>query len=131
MAAESGTVTPSGSDRAALVLQERIGWLGVELDRRTGLPTALLASNGARRHPLRVAATLLIEGDEVDRDPFGLAYANTRDLSDFRLNSPDIAREFAGDEETFVVATAVEGWQVWWEYRFRARSPRLEIQIVL
>ena len=83
------------------------------------------------RFPLRWTVTLVTEGDEVERDPFGLAYANTVDLSDFTLASRMVTHDFEGSDELFTVSTAVEGWQVDWEYRFRLSAPRLEIQVIL
>lgn len=121
---------PDRSDPEAIVLWERTGRLGIELDGQTGLPTAML-TKGGHRLPLRLSATLVTEGDEVDRDPFGLAYANTTDLFRFTLSDRDIPHELAGYDEVYTVSTAVEGWNVDWEYRFRGSSPRLELQVVL
>jgi hypothetical protein len=116
---------------ASIALWERTRRIGVEIDRETGLPAALLTGNGARRLPLALSATLVTEGDEIDRHPFGLAYANTVDLASFHLASDRVTRDFAGYDEVYTVATAVEGWRVDWEYRFRGSAPRLEIQVVL
>ncbi|HYH13075.1 MAG TPA: hypothetical protein VD789_12025, partial [Thermomicrobiales bacterium] len=122
---------PDQESTETLVLWERTGRLAIELDGQTGLPTAMLTNAGARRLPLRLSAMLVTEGDEVDRDPFGLAYANTTDLSRFTLASRTIPHELAGYDELYTVSTSVEGWGVDWEYRFRGSSPRLELQVVL
>lgn len=131
MAAEQ-IITPSrpGEDQA-LTLWNSIRSLGIELDPLTGLMRALLADSGARRRSLSLAATLITEGAEVDRDPFGLAYANTIDLSDVRLLSAEITHDFAGNEEVFTVETGIDGWEALWEYRIRTGTPRLELQVVL
>lgn len=121
-------------DATDLTLWDRTHRIGIELDDQTGLPRALLASGASgdgRRHPLQWSVTLVTEEDEVEREPYGLAYANTVDLSDFALASRKIPHEFAGNDELFRVFTAVEGWEVEWEYRFRTSSPRLEVQIIL
>lgn len=131
MATESDTAASMPQEQDVLVLWERTCALGVEIDPQTGLMRALLLRNGERCHPLRMSAMLSTEGDEVDRDPFGLAYANTIDLSDFALASQEIQHEFAGYDEIFTVSTTVEGWDVAWDYRFRGSSPRLEIQVAL
>jgi glycosidase len=124
---ESAVTVHSPED---LLLVERHRRVGLELDPNSGLPVALLTMDSARRYPLCFSATLVTEGDEVDRDPFGLAYANTIDLSTFQL-APGIRHEFAGYDEIFTVPTATDGWDVTWEYRFRGSTPRLEIQVVL
>jgi glycosidase len=135
MAIERTTDVSTGTGEArstgTIELWERTRRLGIELDSETGLPCAMLAHDGSTRHSLVVSATLVTEGEEIDRHPFGLAYANTVDLSDFRLTSTAITHDFEGYDELFIATTAVEGWEVIWEYRFRASAPRLEIQVVL
>ena len=134
MSTESTTMTVDGSDRhgtGTFALWERTRQLGVEIDAETGLPRALLTRDGARRRPLALSATLVTEGDEVDRDPFGLAYANTVDLTAFTLASRAVPHDFAGHDELYTVSTEVEGWEVAWEYRFRASAPRLELQVII
>jgi glycosidase len=131
MASEQ-TIAPSRTtEDSALTIWNRTRTMGVELDPHSGLLCALLTDAGATRHPLRLTAALITEGEEVDRDPFGLAYANTTDLSDVRLLSPEFAHEFGGFDELFTIPTELDGWSVLWEYRFRVGSPRLEIQVVL
>ena len=123
-----------GDDAVPWVIGERTGRIGIELDRKTGLATALLAERepGQRvRLPLRIAATLVTEGTEVDGHPFGLAYEGTVDLSEFVLVSPAIRHEHAGYDEILTVETRVGAWLVDWEYRFRGSSPRIEIHVVL
>lgn len=131
----SSTPTAStGAEQTDLMLWDRTRRLGIELDGQSGLPCAIRThgpSGRDKHYPLLCSITLITEGDEVERDPFGLAYANTVDLSDVRLASHAILHEFAGQDELFTVSTSVEGWCVEWEYRFRANSPRLEIQVVL
>jgi glycosidase len=130
-----GTATMATSlnqaQAATIELWDRMVRVGIELDSGSGLPRAVLANGGAIRHPLAISATLITEGDEVDRDPFGLAYENTVDISEFTLASRSIPHEFANNDDVFSVPTVVDGWQVDWEYRFRASSPRVEIQVVL
>ena len=70
------------------------------------------------RFPLQWSATLVTEGQEVEGQPFGLAYADTVDLSDFTLVSPMIRRDYVGDDEIHIVLTRTGGWLVDWEYRF-------------
>jgi glycosidase len=125
--AEDTAVTP-------WVIGDRNGRLGVELDTRTGLAIALVAQlDPARRVrlPLRVGATLVTEGTEVEAQPFGLAYAGTVDLAGFVLVSREARHTFAGYDEVFVVETRTGDWQVLWEYRFRGSTPRLEIRVEL
>jgi glycosidase len=134
MAIESDTISTTRQDQDALVMWDRRHRLGIELDDQSGLPRTLLAQFSADRHerfPIRWFATLITEGQEIERDPFGLAYANTLDLSDFRLASDTFIHDFAGYDKLFTVSTAVEGWDVDWEYRFRGSSPRLEVQVIV
>jgi glycosidase len=110
------------------------GRLGVELDSQSGLPLALSARfspDREQRFPFRLAATLITEGDEIEDNPFGLAYANTVDLSDFRLSSRALLHDFEGFDEVHTVSTEVDGWAVDWDYRFRQSAPRLEVQVIL
>ncbi len=123
-----------GLDMQRLEMWDRTRRLGIELDDESGLPRALLVQFSADRHerfPIRWSATLITEGEEIERDPFGLAYAHTLDLSNFRLASDTFVHDFAGYDELFTVSTAVEGWDVDWEYRFRGSSPRLEVQAIV
>jgi len=136
--ASGETVARSGAlrdlDTFSSTIWNRSRRLGIELDEQTGLPRALLAhqpTGRQARFPLRWTVTLVTEGDEVERDPFGLAYANTADLSNFTLTSRTVPHDFEGSDDLFTVSTAVEGWEVDWEYRFRSSAPRLEIQVVL
>lgn len=126
---------PTGeADPDTLTLWDRGRRLGIELDGESGLPRAVLAdlADGRQvRSGLRWRATLVTEGEERERHPFGLAYVNTVDLSDFKLASRPIHRVFAGYDEIVTVGTAVEGWDIDWEYRFRGSSPRLEVQVVV
>jgi glycosidase len=117
-----------------LTLWDRTRRIGIELDGTTGLPSALYTNASAgrsTRYSLRCGVTLVTEGDEIEDDPFGLAYANTVDLTDVRLTSPVMLHELTGQDEIFTVSTAVAGWDIAWEYRFRASAPRIEIQLVL
>ncbi len=121
-------------DSPPWVVSERTGRIGIELDQQTGLAVAIVAeiAPGRReRIALHVSATLVTEGDEVDGQPFGLAYANTIELSDFSLRSHSVRHEYAGYDEIFIVETRAGTWDIDWEYRFRGSAPRLEIQIVL
>ncbi len=121
-------------DSSPWVIGERTGRIGIELDRRTGLAVALLvelAPGKRERLPLRFAATLVTEGREVDGQPFGLAYADTVDLSAFSLASSAIRHEYAGYDEIFTVETRAGEWRVDWEYRFRGSAPRIEVQVIL
>ncbi|MBA3377290.1 MAG: hypothetical protein H0T93_00255 [Chloroflexia bacterium] len=116
------------------IIGERLGRISVELDRATGLATALLVERepGQReRIPLRFGATLVTEGTEVDGHPFGLAYAKTTDLFDFSLASETVRHELAGYDEIFTVETRAGEWRVDWEYRFRGSAPRIEVQVIL
>jgi glycosidase len=131
MASEQIIAPSQPLDDRTFTLWNRNRSLGIELDSDNGLLSALMANGGATRHPLSLTATLITEGDEVDRDPFGLAYVNTTDLSDVRLLSPEIEHEFGGYDEVFTVSTGLDGWHVQWEYRFRIGTPRLELQVVL
>ncbi|MDQ3657975.1 MAG: hypothetical protein M3457_23240, partial [Chloroflexota bacterium] len=113
------------------VIGERTGRIGIELDRQTGLAVALLAELAPGRRErllLRFAATLVTEGSEVDDQPFGLAYADTVDLSTFSASSGSIRHEYAGYDEIFTVETRAGEWRVDWEYRFRGSAPRIEMQ---
>lgn len=132
----TGVVSAVAGDREAadLTLWDRTRRLGLELDAATGLPAALLAHDAPERlerYPLHWTATLVTDGEEVERDPFGLAYVNTIGRSDVALRPEPIRHEYAGYDELFTVATAVTGWNIDWEYRFRGSAPRLEVQIVL
>lgn len=134
MTDESGATmsTSEGEETAeSITLWERARRLGIELDPVTGLPQALLTGGGATRYSIALSTTLITEGEEVDRDPYGLAYADTVDISGFRLVSPTVLHDLAGHDELFTVPTAVDGWRVDWEYRFRVSFPRLEICLVL
>jgi len=115
------------------VLGDRTGRLGVELDRNSRLPVALVTDQAGRRQriPLALSATLVTEGREVEGQPFGLAYADTVDLATFSLADPDVRRAFTGYDEIAVVTTRAGGWQVEWEYRFRGSTPRLELSLDL
>jgi len=118
---------------SAWVIGERTGRIGIELDRETGLACAMLAEyvpGQPERFPLRVAATLVTEGTEVDGHPFGLAYEGTIDLSGFSLASPAVRYEQAGYDEIYTVETRAGDWRVDWEYRFRGSAPRIEIQVI-
>lgn len=122
------------SDAPLLTIADRTGRVAIELDASTGLPVAMvtqLSPIRTERFPLRWSATLVTEGREVDGQPFGLAYADTIDLTDFTLESNLIRHDFAGYDEVFTVATSTDGWNVDWEYRFRGSSPRLEVSILL
>ncbi len=124
----------NNQDSVDLTLWDGPRRLGIELDDQTGLPRSLLARFSPERRerfPLRWTATLVTEGDEVERDPYGLAYANTVNLSDFRLKSRIVRHEYEGNGDRFTVSTVVAGWTVDWEYRFRDSAPRIEVQIVL
>ena len=121
-------------DSSPWIIGERTGRIGIELDRRTGLALALLSErepNQRERLPLRFAATLVTEGREVDDQPFGLAYADTVDLSTFSLTSPTVRHEYAGYDEIFTVETRAGEWRVEWEYRFRGSALRIEVQMIL
>jgi glycosidase len=121
-------------ERSNLTIWDRTRRLGIELDDQSGLPRSLLArfsANHEERFPIRWSATLITGGQEIERDPFGLAYANTLDLSDFTLASRTFVHDFAGYDELFTVSTMVQGWDVDWEYRFRGGSPRLEVQVIM
>src|SRR5680860_1293972 len=114
--------TTSGMDSARFTMWNRTRRLGIEIDDESGMPCALLAhfpSDREVRFPVRWAATLVTEGEEIERHPFGLAYANTIDLSNFTLASRTIIHDFTGYDELFTVSTTVDGWGVDWEYRFR------------
>jgi glycosidase len=134
MASESETITSTRQEQDTLVLWDRTGRLGIELDERSGLPCALYARHSPEHQlsvPLCWNATLVTEGEEIERDPFGLAYANTVDHSDFTRMPRAVVHEFTGHDEIFTVATAVSGWHVDWEDRFRPGSPRLDVQVIL
>ncbi|MDQ3695376.1 MAG: alpha-amylase family glycosyl hydrolase [Chloroflexota bacterium] len=121
-------------DVGQLILWDRARRLGIELDGTSGLPRAVLAhlaDERRLRYALRWTATLITEGDEAERQPFGLAYANTLDHSEFRLAARTVIHDFTGYDEVFTVSTAVTGWDVGWEYRFRGSSPRLEVQVIV
>jgi glycosidase len=121
-------------DSAPWVIGDRAGRIGIELDRETGLAIALLTEwtpGQLERMPLCLTATLVTEGDEVDGQPFGLAYAETVDLSTFSLASPEVRYEQAGYDDIFTVETRVGDWRVDWEYRFRGSTPRIELQVIL
>jgi len=124
----------SRAARAALRITDRGARIALELDPATGLPVALIdrhADGREVRHDLRWSVALITEGREVEGQPFGLAYADTEDLSVFTLRSEAIRRDFLGDDELVTVATQAGAWLVDWEYRFRGSAPRLEVQLVL
>ena len=126
--------TAGEDDSPPWVIGERTGRIGVELDRRTGLAVALLTEQSPaqrERLPLRIDATLVTEGSEVDDHPFGLGYADTVDLFEFSLVSEVIRHEHAGYDEIFTVETQAGEWRVDWEYRFRGSAPRIEVQVIL
>ena len=117
-----------------IVIQDRQERLSIELDAISGIPGAIVAildSGRTERMPISWSTTLITEGAEVERQPFGLAYADTISLSSFVLAPSAVSREYDGDDEVVTVSTYADTWQVDWEYRFRLASPRIEIQLVL
>ncbi len=124
---KSARVTP-------LTIADRTGRIAIEMDATTGLPAAfeIVVSPGRReRLPLQLSATLITGGREVEGQPFGLAYAGTRDLSEFRLLSHAVRHDYVGDDEIHVISTSTGDWLVEWEYRFRLGTPRIDVQLVL
>ncbi len=125
---------PDEYNSSPWVIAERTGRIGIELDRRTGLAVAMLvdlAPGKRERLPLRLGATLVTEGSEVDGQPFGLAYAGTVGLSAFTPAPRATGHEYAGYDEIFTVETHAGEWRVAWEYRFRGSAPRIEMQVIL
>jgi glycosidase len=114
---------------SSIAIQDRFSQVGVEIDAESGLPVSF--AFGGVSVPVSIGARLVTEGDEIDGQPFGLAYEGTVDLEGFRLRSSEIVHEFAEYAEIFTVRTQVAEWEVDWEYRIRQRSPRLEVQWVL
>ncbi|HEV2529817.1 MAG TPA: alpha-amylase family glycosyl hydrolase [Thermomicrobiales bacterium] len=110
-------------------LTDRTGRLHLELDAATGLPLAL--STGSITNPLRVGIRLVTEGQEVDAQPFGMAYADTIDLHDVRRRDAPVVHEHLGQEERYVVPVTVGEWAVEIAYLFRVAAPRLEISLTL
>lgn len=116
-----------------IVIQDRQERLAIELDPITGTPTALVATvepGRTERVPITWTTTLITEGIEVERQPFGLAYDNTIPLSDFTLAPSALVREYDGDDDIVTATTYTKDWQVDWEYRFRLSAPRIELQLI-
>lgn len=127
-------MSESATSTSPIVIQDRQGRLAIELDPIAGVPSAIvagLASGREERVPVTWSTTLVTEGVEVERQPYGLTYDQTVQLSTFVLAPRGITREYDGDDEVVTVSTYADSWQVDWEYRFRLASPRLEVQLVL
>lgn len=123
----------SPQPRTPMILFDRTGRIGLELDPATGLLVALLDTIGAdqRRLPVALSLQLDTEGREVERQPFGPDYANLTVLREVRLRSEGATHDFLGQDEVYTIATDLGGWRVNIEYRFRIAAPRLEIQLVV
>ena len=133
MAVESPVGTAADVPASAMTLFDRTARVGLELDPGTGLPVALLdrSAEAARRLPFAMSLQLDTEGTEIDREPFGLDYADLTVLSDVRMRPGGLTHDFLGQDEIFTVATNVGAWRLDIEYRFRIASPRLEIQVIV
>lgn len=117
-----------------VMLWDHTGQIGLELDGRSGLPRALVArfsGQSDERTALQWSATLLTDGVEVERQPYGLIYADTNAHDAFTLVPDAMRHEVAGFEERYTVVTDVDGWRVAWEYLFRQSAPRIEVQWVI
>lgn len=118
----------------AVMLWDRAGRVGLELDGHSGLPRALLArfpDQAEERLALQWSLALVTDGVEVERQPYGLAYADTVEQSAVVRAADAIRHEVAGYDECYIVTTDVGGWRVAWEYRFRQSAPRVEVQWVI
>jgi len=97
----------------------------IALDPLTGLPISFTIDGTTWN--TGITARLETEGREIEGQPFGLAYAETVDLSEFELVSSPVAHDIDAYEDVRTVETSLAGWTVYWEYRLRDRSPRIEI----
>lgn len=112
-----------------MLLRSRLTPVGIDVDPTTGLPAALVSDT--IKVPLRSGVTLRTGGWE-ERSPFGgLRYPDARELTTARLVDPDVLRRVDAGTETLFVHTAVDGWDMWWEYRFRPEHPRLSLGLLL
>jgi glycosidase len=133
MTVESGDIVTAVPASAPITITDRLGRIALELDGQTGLPTALIdrASGTERRLPVSLTLRLETEGREIDRQPFGMDYADLTVLTEVIRRSDPIVHDYLGQDETFTVATDVGPWRVDLEYRFRVAAPRIEIQLIL
>ena len=98
MAVETRDSKAAGSARTETILYDRTGRIGIELDDRSGLPVALVdrTFGSERRLPVALSLRLDTEGREIDRQPFGMDYADLTVLTDVRRrDEPERAREHA------------------------------------
>lgn len=129
-----GPVSPTSDvSDSGLTLFDRTGRIGLELDPGTGLPVALLdlSSETVWRLPVALSLRLDTEGTEIERQPFGLDYADLTVIREVRLRPEGVVHDVLGPDELFTVATGVGAWRVDWLYRFRVSSPRLEVTLVV
>jgi Alpha amylase, catalytic domain len=102
--------------------------VGVRLDDRSGLPTALLCRGGhGSGLPVAVAVTLVTGGNEHIGPKGALRYAQTTRTRLDGLAVRATRREDEGETARHVVSVADGGWELDLEYRFAAASPHVAL----
>ena len=111
------------------VIRDRGERLGLRLDEKTGLPTALLFRQGGQEVslPFTLTATLETGGEEVFVPLRNFSYVDTEKVGTFRRVEGAPLYHSSGPEETYAVTTEAGDWTVRWEYTFRQSHPRLEL----
>ena len=114
-------------------LRARFCDLAIHLDEHSGLPLSVLFEHNGQAIELPFAwtVTLITDGREMAREPFGMTYVDTTQLVTAQRSAVPIRHRLNGSDETYTVTTVFDHWEIEWHYTFRPQHPRLETSFTI